>query len=87
MLVVVENGNVALFFKLFLNFKAAGSGNVLKVDAAKRARDEINGVNNLVNVLGLNAERECINTAELLKENALALHNRHTGLGADVAKA
>ena len=34
-LVVVEDGNVALFLQLPLDFKAAGGGDVLQVDAAE----------------------------------------------------
>ena len=41
----------------------------------------------LVGVLGVQADRERVDAAELLEEHRLALHHRHRGLGADVAEA
>ena len=63
-LVVVENRNVALFLELALDLKAPGRGNVLKVDAAEAAGDQINGVYKLVDVVRLHAKRERIHVAE-----------------------
>ena len=40
----------------------------------------------LVDVVRLDAQRERVHVAERLEEHALAFHDRHAGLGADVAK-
>ena len=85
-LVVVENRNVALFLELALDLKAPGRGNVLEVDAAEAAGDQVNGVYKLVDVVRLHAKRERIHVAERLKEHALAFHDRHACLGSDVAE-
>ena len=86
-LIVVEDRNIALFLQLALNFKAARCRNILEVHAAEGTGEQVNRIDNLVHVLGLNAERECIHIAEGLKEHALALHDRHTCLRADVAES
>ena len=87
MLVVVEDGDVALFLQFPLDFKAPGGGNVLQIDAAEGAGNEVYGVDKFVHVLGLDAQREGVHIAEGLEQGALALHDGHTGLGADVAQA
>ena len=86
MLVVVEDGNVALFLELPLDFKAPGGGNVLQIDAAEGAGNQVDGVHKFVHVLGLDAQGERIHIAKGLEQGALALHDGHTGLGADVAQ-
>ena len=86
-LVVVEDGDVARFLQLALNFKAARGGDVLQIDAAERAGNVIDGVHKLVYILRFDAERKCIHVAEGLKEHALTLHDRHTGLRSDIAEA
>ena len=85
-LVIVEDGNVALFLQLPLDFKAARGGDVLQVHAAEGAGDQVHGVDELVHILGLHAQREGVHIAEGLEEHALALHNGHTGLGTDIAQ-
>ena len=40
----------------------------------------------LVDVGGVQAQREGVDAGELLEEHRLALHHRHRGLGADVAQ-
>ena len=86
-LIVVEDGNVALFLQLPLNLKAPGGGDILQIHAAEGAGDQINGVYKLVHILGFDAQREGVHIAEGLKQHALALHNGHSGLRADVAQA
>ena len=85
-LVVVEDGDVALFLELALDLKAAGRGDILEIDAAERAGDVVHRLHELVHVLRLHAQRECVHIAERLEEHALALHDRHTGFGTDVAE-
>ena len=85
-LVVVEDGDVALLLQLPLDLKAPGGGDVLQVDAAEGAGDVVDGVHELVHVLGLHAQGERVHVAKGLEEHALALHHRHAGLWADVPK-
>ncbi|CCX92199.1 uncharacterized protein BN466_01697 [Firmicutes bacterium CAG:110] len=86
-LVVVEDGNVAPFLQLPLDLKAPGSRDILQIDAAKGTGDQGNGIDELVHILGLHAQRERVHIGKGLEQSALALHNGHTGLGADVAQA
>ena len=86
-LVIVEDGDVALFLQLALDLKAARRGNILEVDAAERAGNVVDRFDELIHVLCLDAERECVHIAERLEEHTFALHDRHTGLGADITKA
>ena len=83
----MEHGNIALFLQLLLNLKATGSSNILQVDAAKGTRNQIHRIDELVHVLGLDAQRECIHICKGLKQSALALHNRHTGLRANITQS
>ena len=86
-LVVVEDGDVADFLQTALDLKAAGSRDVLEVDAAERLGDELDGAHDLVGVLGVDAQGEGVDIAELLEQDALALHDGHTGSRADVTQA
>ena len=83
----MENGDVTLFFQLALDLETARRGNVLKVDAAEAAGDVVDGLDELVHILCLHADGQRVHIAEGFEQHALALHDRHTGLGADVAKA
>ena len=85
-LVIVEDGNVAHFLELALDFEAARGCDVLKVDAAKGAGNEGYGVHKLVDILGFDAKREGVDVAEGFKQDAFALHDGHAGFGADVAE-
>ena len=55
-LVVVEDGDVALLLQLALDLKAPGGGDVLQVDAAEGTGDVVDGLDKLVHVLGLDAQ-------------------------------
>ena len=85
-LVVVEDGNIAFLLQLPLDLKAAGSRNILQIDAAEGAGDQIYRVDEFIHILGLHAQREGVHIAEGLEEDALALHHRHARLGADIAQ-
>ena len=87
MLVIVENGDIAALLELALYLKAARRRDILKVHAAKRACKKIDGVYDLVNILAADAQRNGIDAAELLKQQAFALHDRHSGLGAYITEA
>jgi hypothetical protein len=69
-----------------LDLEAARRGDVLEVDAAEAGRDRLDGGDDLVRVLGAQADGERVDAGELLEEHALALHHRHRGLGPDVAE-
>ena len=86
MLVVVENGNVAPPLQLPLNLKATGRGNVLQIDAAEGAGDQIYRVDKRVHVLCFDAQGEGVHIAESLEQGAFALHDGHARLGTDVAQ-
>ena len=70
-----------------LDLEAARRGDVLEVDAAEARRDRLDGLDDLVDVLGVQADREGVDAGELLEEHRLALHDRHGRLRADVAEA
>ena len=86
-LVVVEHGDIELALEFGLNFKALGAADILKVDAAERRGDSLDGSDNFLFGFGIQADGKCIDAAELLEEDAFSLHDGQAGLGADVAQA
>ena len=86
-LVVVEHRDIAHLLQPALDLKAAGGGDVLQVDAAEGAGDVVHRLNELVHILGPDTQGERVDAAEGLEQDALALHHRHPGLGADVPQA
>ena len=66
---------------------ASRGGNILQIDAAEAAGNERDGVHELIHVVRFHAERKCVDIAERLEEHTFALHDRHTGLRADVAES
>ena len=87
MLVVVEDGDVALRLQLLFDLEASGSRDVLQVDAAEGSGDEVDRVDEFIHVLGLDAQGDGIHAAECLEQHALAFHDGHAGFGTDVAEA
>ena len=59
---------------------------VLQVDAAEGRGDADDRLDDLVGVLGVQADGERVHAAEGLEQGGLALHNRHGGLRADIAQ-
>ena len=86
MLVVVEDGNVAYLLEPALDLKAVGSADILKINAAEAAGQQIHRAHDLVHVLGAQADGEGVHVGKLLKQRAFALHNGHGGVRADVAQ-
>ena len=86
-LVIVEHGNVEVALELGLDLEALGAADILEVDAAERRCDGLDGCNDFLFGVGVQADGERIDAAKLLEQHALAFHDRQTGLGADVAKA
>ena len=70
-----------------LDLEAARRGDVLEVDAAEARRQPDDGLDDLVDVGGVQADRDGVDAAELLEQHGLALHHRHRGGRADVAEA
>ena len=87
MLVVVEDGDIALRLQFFLDLETPRGRDILEVDAAERAGDQVDRVHELVDVLGLDAKGYGIHAAERLEQHAFAFHDGHAGFGADVAQA
>ena len=87
MLIIVKDGDVDLVLQSLLDLEAARRRDVLEVDAAEGGRDQLHGLDDLVGVVGAEADRERIDVGELLEQHRLALHHRHRGLRADVSEA
>ena len=87
MLVVVEDGNVEPFPKPFLNLEASWCADVLEVDASERGCDAYHRLDDLVGVLGIEADGKGVDASELLEQHRLAFHDRHRSERAEVAKA
>ena len=86
-LVVVEDRDVEALLQPALDLEAARRADVLEVDAAVRRGDARHGVDDLVDVGGVEADRHAVDAAELLEQQRLALHHGQRGERADVAEA
>ena len=82
----MKNRDVAAGLELFLDFKAAGRGDILQIDAAEAAGNQGYGAHDFVHILGTHAERDGVHIAERLEQGTFALHDRHAGLRADVSQ-
>src|SRR5581483_617292 len=87
MLVIVEDWDVHALAEGVLDDETAGRGDVLEVHAAEGRRDARDRLDDLLGVLGVEADGEGVEPAELFEEHALAFHDRHGAVGADVAEA
>ena len=70
-----------------LDLEAARGGDVLEVDAAEAGGDHLDGLDDLVDVLGGQADRPGVDVGEPLEQRGLALHHRQRRARADVAEA
>ena len=86
-LVVMEDGNVQLTLQRFFDLEALRAFDVLQIDAAEGRGDGLAGRDDAGGVVGVDADGEGIHAAEFLEQHGLALHDRQTGFGADVAQA
>ena len=68
-------------------WKQAGAAMSSRFTPPKVGAKPLDRLDDLVGVLGVEADRERIDAGELLEEQRLALHDRHGGFGADVAQA
>ena len=86
MLIIVEDRNIAFFFQLSLDLKAARCRNIFQVHTCKAAGDQINGIDDLIHIMALDAQRKCVHITKCLKQYTFSFHNRHTCLRSDVSK-
>ena len=86
MLVIVEHRNVEQLGEAALDLEAPRRGDVLEVDAAEDRRDVDHGLDDLIDVLGGEADRKRVHVAELLEQHRLAFHHWYRGFGPDVAE-
>ena len=85
-LVVMEDGNVELGAQSPLDLKAAWRRDILQIDRAEGRHRHLGELDDAVDVLGRQAQRERIDPGELLEQQRLTLHYRYRSLGADVAQ-
>src|SRR5215210_2553232 len=85
-LVVVEHGDLELPLQAFLDLEASRGRYVLQVDPAEGRGDVLDGLHDLVGILGIQADGERVHVGELLEEHRLPLHNRHRRPRPDVAE-
>lgn len=74
-LVIVEDRDVADFFELLLDVEALWGLDVLEVDAAEGWLHEFYRLNDLVRILGVQADRESVYARKGFKQNRFAFHN------------
>ncbi len=86
LLIVVPDRNFALLAERVKNAKTFRIRNVFEVDAAKTGLQEFHRFDDLVRVFGVEHQRKTIHAAEILVEQGLAFHHRHTGFGSNVAE-
>ena len=86
-LVVVEDRDVEALDELAFDLEAARRGDVLEVDAAEGRREAHDRLDDLGDILGRQRDRDRVDSAELLEQDGLALHDGHRGGGADVTQA
>ena len=83
----MKDRNVRALFELSFDFKAAGSRDVLQINAAKGSGNQGYCADELIHILGLDTERESIHITERFEKDALALHDRHAGFRTDIAQS
>ena len=86
-LVVVEHRDVEHGAQPALDLEAARGGDVLQVDAAEPGGDRGDGPDDLVRVLGVQADGPGVDVREALEQRRLALHHRQRRVRAEVAEA
>jgi len=82
----MEDRDVELRAQPPFDLKAARGGDVLEVDAAEGRGHGCDEGDDLVDVLGVDAQREGVDAGELLEQHRLALHHWHGRGRADVAE-
>ena len=86
MLVVVKDRDVAQLLELALDLKAARRGDVLQIDAAEAAGEQVHRAHEFIHILCTDAQREGVYIRKRLEQHTLALHDGHARLGSDIAQ-
>src|SRR5690606_7635659 len=86
-LVVVEDGDVQLLAQTVLDLEAARGGDVLEVDAGEDRGDRLDVGDDVLDRVGVQADRERIDPGEALEQRRLALHDGHRGERPQIAEA
>ena len=81
-----KTGMSQLFLSASSISKHSGRLDVLEVDAAEGRREHLAEADDLLGVLGVDLDVEDVDVGEAFEEDALALHHRLAGQGADVAE-
>ena len=87
MLIIVEYGDIKKFSQACLNLKTTRRRNIFEVNTSIGGSDKLNCTDNLINILGIEADWPCINICKTLKQNCLSLHHGKCSRGADISKA
>ena len=87
MLIIMIDRDIQYFLKPFFNLKTAGSADIFQIDAAKPGCQIGDSLDDLFGILSIQADGHCVDTAEFLEQYSLAFHDRHSGIGADIAQS
>ena len=87
MLVIMEYRNIHGLLKTVFNIKALRSLDVLQVDTAEAWLQHFYSATDVIYILGIQAQRDSINTGKCLEENSFSFHYWQTSTSTDVAKA
>ena len=86
MLIVMKNRNIQDFLQAFFDFKASGSTDILQIDPAEAGSKIGDSLDDLLCVLGIQTNGNCVDPTEFFKENSFPFHNRHSRIGTDISK-
>ena len=84
MLIIMENWNIQEFLQALFDFKAAGSRNILEINAAKSRRYAHDSLDNFFNIFSIEADRHSVHPTEILEQQRLAFHDWQGANRADV---
>jgi hypothetical protein len=86
-LIVVEDRDVELLPQRTLDLEAARRGDVLQVDVSEGGRRGLDDRHDLLDLPGVEAQREGVDSGELLEEHRLPSMTGIAAWGADVTQA
>jgi hypothetical protein len=86
LLVVVPNRDAEAVAQPVQHPEAFGLGDIFEIDAAERGRHQLDRSDDVVGRLGVEAQGHCIDAAQILEQQGLALHDGQAGFRADVAE-
>src|SRR5699024_1317693 len=83
-LIIVEDWNVEFFAKTCFDFKATWRGYIFKVNAAVGGCDRFDDTDDFFGISCVQSDWPRVDVGELLEEDGLAFHDRHSGFWANV---